>query len=110
MWHRGSTVIVHRPKGKDLRHGDAASEEPHPIENVAIDWSGTSDSHDESGTAVISDVVIYCPPGADIRSGDRVELPDKDRYRVVGKPARWKSPFTGRTPGVVVKLKAVQGR
>lgn len=108
MWSRGESVTVLRPAGRDLRHGDGGTENPHTIDNVVIDWDGTSEVTD-NGEAVISDVVLYCPPGADIRSIDRVKLPDGDRYRVIGKPAPWRSPYTGRRPGVVVKLKGVKG-
>ncbi len=109
MWRRGETITVLRPTNVNTRHpGDGVTEVPHTIDNVVINWSGTSEIN-AHGEVEVSDVVLYLPPGSDIRSIDRVKLPDGDRYHVIGKPAPWRSPWTGRRPGIEVKLKGVKG-
>ncbi|MEZ5152122.1 hypothetical protein [Rhodococcus zopfii] len=109
MWCRGETITVLRPTNVSLRHpGDGVTEVPHTIDNVIINWAGTSEIN-ARGQVEVSDVVLYLPPGSDIRSTDRVKLPDGDRYHVIGKPAPWRSPWSGRRPGTEVKLKGVKG-
>ena len=110
----GETVTVLRrpPRSK---FGDSEHSEHHEIAGVGIDWAATDESSssnsalDDNREAVTADVVLYCPWGVDVLSSDRIELPDGDVYSVIGKPARWKNPFTGSTPGVVVKLQRIEG-
>jgi hypothetical protein len=101
------TVLRRPPRNKV---GDGEFEATHTISNVGIDWAATDESNsgnsgaDDNREAVEVDVVLYCPWGSDVLSSDKVELPDGDVYRVIGKPARWRDPYTGATPGVVVRL------
>lgn len=104
MWSQGDTVTVLRARPRD-RFGDGGFDVHHTESNVAIAPTGTAEPDPLRGL-VESDVDLYLPPGADVLASDRIELPDGDEYFVVGKPARWKSPFTGWKPGVVVQLKA----
>lgn len=114
MFPAGETVTVLRrpPRSK---FGDAEFQEHHTISGVGVDWAATDEPNsgnsnaDNNREAVVTDVVLYCPWGSDVLSSDRVELPDSDVYRVIGKPARWRDPFTGSTPGVVVKLQRIEG-
>ncbi len=100
------TVTVTRSGVVDLRHGKQGPDTKHDIDGVGVDLSGGTEVV-ENGIRIVSDAALYCPPGADIRIGDHVRLPDGDRYRVVRKPAPWTSLYTGRTFGVVVHVKAV---
>lgn len=50
---------------------------------------------------VEADIVIYAPPGADVKAGDRVEWND-DTWQVVGVPQAWASP-TGRVSHTLVE-------
>ncbi|WP_043825027.1 hypothetical protein [Rhodococcus opacus] len=89
------------------RTGDGGDfEHSHDIENVGIEWPSTTEDTDGRET-VLSSVRLSCPAGADILASDRVELPDGDFYRVDGKPARVRNPFSGWEPGVTVNVKAV---
>ncbi len=112
VWSNGVTVKVLRippqPSGRKRdRFGDSTGfQEHHRIANVAIEWESTTEPNPGERELVQSDITLYCPAGSDILASDRVELPDGDEYFVVGKPARWQSPFTGWQPGVVVKLRA----
>jgi len=110
----GDTVtVLRRPPRSKV--GDAAFDEHHTIAGVGIDWAATTESNsgntvaDDNREAVSTDVVLYCPWGVDVLSSDRVELPDGDVYRVMGKPLPGKSPLTGWKPGVLVKLQRIEG-
>lgn len=111
MMPNGDTVGVLRSQGRD-KFGDVSLDLHHEIHGVGIDWSSTDTTNSgevENRAAVVSNVVMYCPVGTDILASDRVELPDGDTYRVVGKPAPWKNPMTGWSAGVVVKLQRIEG-
>lgn len=58
---------------------------------------------------VQSDVVLYTPPGADIRSTDVVVLPDGTEWNVWGIAADYASPFTGWRPGMQLRLRRYTG-
>ena len=53
------------------------------------------------------DAVLYAPPGADIREGDRISV-DGRTYEVDGAPMAWASP-TGAVSHVYCNLKAWSG-
>lgn len=105
MWRNGDTVTVLRKKARD-RFGDGGFDEHHTIDNVVIKW-GTTEDLTDSRDGAETDVVLFCPGGSDVLASDRIQLPDGDEYFVNGKPGRPKSPFSGRSPYVEVKLKAV---
>lgn len=110
----GESVTVLRRQARN-KVGDATFDEHHTITGVGIDWAATDEpnsgnvAQDNNRELVTADVVLYCPWGVDVLSSDRIELPDGDVYSVIGKPARWRNPFTGSTPGVVVKLQRIEG-
>lgn len=110
--HGETVTIIRRPARDRTGDPESGANVSHTIEKCGIAWSsgssapGSTENTDRRET-VESTVTLYCPAGSDIVATDLVELPDGDQYRVVGKPARWKSPFTGWEPGVVVSLKAV---
>ena len=107
MFSAGETVTVLRAGTRDWAGDRSAEFEPdHTIDGCAITWVSTDEVTDRR-ESVLSEVDLECPAGADILPTDRVELPDGGLYRVVGKPARWHSPFTGWEPGVVVRLRGV---
>ncbi|MFC9432687.1 hypothetical protein [Nocardia sp. NPDC057030] len=116
IFPHGQTVTVIRPAAKTST-GDPSGppSAPHTIAGCAIGrgsrlsaGSGT-DSETDHRDATVTDVDLFCPPGADIRAGDRVLLPGDDTvYLVVGQPGRWHSPYTGWEPGVDVKLTGVR--
>lgn len=58
--------------------------------------------------AVVSDLVVFMPPGADVVATDRLEVRGR-AYEVVGEPFDWASPFTGAAFGVVVYCNRVEG-
>ena len=70
---------------------------------------GSSNEPTEVGrNAVITQPEVYAPTDADILAGDRLRIRGLV-FDVEGDPADWRSPFTGWAPGLVVKLKRVEG-
>ncbi|MET8648414.1 hypothetical protein [Nocardia aurea] len=91
-------------------HGDPiAAPAPHTIAEVAITPAETETDHDGRETAVV-ELNLYCPTGADIQIGDRVQLPgDTTTYVVDGKPKVWgPCPWTGWDPGIDVHVRGVK--
>lgn len=68
-------------------------------------WSDVDDFRQD----VVRRVRLLLPPGADLRPGDEVALPDDGWYRVDGEPTGPESPFTGWQPGRVAQLERVTG-
>lgn len=110
----GESVTVLRRPARD-KFGDAEFDAHHEISGVGIDWSATDEPNsgnsnaDNNREATVTDVVLYCPWGVDVLSSDRIELPDGDVYRVIGKPLPGNSPLTGWKPGTRVKLQRIEG-
>lgn len=104
----GATIIVERPADKNSDGDPLGPPVPHTIEHVAIGPGPSNTDNDRRETA-ISTVTLYCPAGADIRSGDRVVLPGDDTsYAVEGAPQVWESPWVAWDAGVVVTLRGVK--
>jgi hypothetical protein len=107
----GEPVGVIRPtSGADrygntaLTYGDAPT---HTIRRCAFDPGGTSEVAD-GRLAVITEPTLYLPPGADLRSTDRVLVRGR-MFEVTGTPAVWTNPYDGQTRGVVAPLREVSG-
>lgn len=61
---------------------------------------------------VVVGLTLYCPPGVDIASDDRViitEGPHQGTYQVDGDPSDWQSGLTGWHAGATVALTRSQG-
>lgn len=107
----GETVTVLRPEFTTDAHG-----------NEVADWSDATETDvpgvaigpgatDEDGTdrqASIDNVTFYMPTGTDVLPSDRIEARGVT-YEVYGVPRDWRSPFTGRRPGLAVPARVVNG-
>ena len=108
----GETVIVWRRPARD-KFGDTSYVEHHPIDRVVIEY-GSQDEPNPNGVPTASrdlaryDATIYCPLGSDVLANDLIELAG-DQYHVVGRPQRPKHPVTGWSPGLVVRLRRIEG-
>lgn len=100
-----------------------ATEDPYSGEDSALDWSDpaeldipgcavasgpTSDPNLDARDMVVSDFTVYAPAGTEVFPSDRV-IVRGFVCEVVGRPFDWVSPFTGRTPGVVILANVVEG-
>lgn len=104
----GETVTVIRNGGRD-RFGDHQPVREFTVDGCGVNWNTSTESIYANkavtrSETVTSNVIVYMPVGADVRSTDRIRLHDGSLWRVNGRPARWKSPFTGGEAGLVVQL------
>ncbi|MGW4240912.1 hypothetical protein [Nocardia sp. NPDC004722] len=110
----GDTVVVWRRPARD-RFGDTSYVEHHEIHGVVVDY-GAQDEPNANGAPTADrelaryDATLYgVPIGSDVLANDLIELPDGDKYHVVGRPVNPKHPVTGWTPGLIVKLRRIEG-
>lgn len=93
--------------GNEIRDWSTATSTPYEGCGVA-----RGNVTDETVTAdrdvVVSDLVIYMPPAADVVASDRIEVRGQT-CEVVGSPFLWRSPFTGHQFGLVVNANRVEG-
>lgn len=73
-----------------------------------VDDSRSSEPLDDGRASVVTDFVLYRHESADILPGDRVVVRGFT-CEVVGRPATWNSPYTGRHRGIVVRANIVEG-
>jgi hypothetical protein len=114
MFTHGDTVTVERRAKRDAFGDRIAPSASHTIDGCAIapqvgarGMTGSSTTDDAQRATVQTFRYIYCPAGADIQPDDAVTLPDGRTYLVEGDPSPWKNPFTGREPGIEVRLTGV---
>ncbi|WP_280481623.1 hypothetical protein [Nocardia cyriacigeorgica] len=115
MFTAGDTVTVIRPPARDRLGDPVGADTTHTIEGCALnqidttaaDTRNDSSANGQRRNSVITRYELLCPAGADIRSGDHVQLPNGSKFRVDGEPWAPRSPFTGWAPGVIVRLRGV---
>jgi hypothetical protein len=95
--------------------GDYTVTDSHQIDGCAISISvgRTARQSFEEETfesdQLRADVVLYAPPGSDIRSSDTVTVPDGTEWSVWGLAVDYQSPFTAWRPGMQVRLRRHTG-
>ncbi len=109
----GETVTVWRRPARD-RFGDTSYVEHHEIRGAVLEFGG-QDEPNANGVATSNremaryDATVYVPVGSDVLANDLIELVDGEKYHVIGRPQRPKHPVTGWTPGVIVRLRRIEG-
>jgi hypothetical protein len=78
------------------------------IEGCAFNPGDSTEPLQDARQSVITRPTVYAPYNADIAAADRLVVRGTT-YEVDGRPLPWKSPFTGWTPGLEIKLKDVEG-
>lgn len=78
------------------------------LPTLGIAPRSSSEFNQPGRTAVIVGLTVFFPGGTDVLSTDRFRVRGTV-YEVDGEPGDWRSPFTGRRPGVEVALKRVTG-
>jgi hypothetical protein len=107
----GQTLTIIRGS-KNLRTGVFEEASRHDIEGCAVDWSsgtgGTAATAEATGTQATTTLaaIVYAPYGADVRPADMAffDGDESEKFDVTGKPQPWLNPYTGSTPGTVIKL------
>lgn len=128
MCRRATTAaigdVVDFPFGETVTRLRATpATDPYSGEATGLDWSSpssltiegcgfnpgqSSEPLQDARNAVITQPEVYAPPGSDVLPGDRLVVRGVT-YEVDGRPAAWRSPFTGWEPGMVIALKDVEG-
>lgn len=90
--------------GNPVAGADAERELP----TLGIAPRVSSEFNEPGRTAVIVGLTVFFPGGTDVLSTDRFRVRGTV-YEVVGEAGDWRSPFTGRRPGIEVALKRVMG-
>src|ERR1700704_28286 len=100
----GITVTIQRQT--EDKFGNWVTSGSHTVGPCGIDYTNSTELTSNQDT-VSRVAVLYCPPGANIVSTDRVLLPDGSQWSVVGHTADFANPMTGWNPGLTVRLEAV---
>lgn len=105
----GETVVLLR-SGEPVYDAWGAPSSPVTeitVQGVAVDPTGRSSENTDRQETVTVDMTIYPPADTDVRHTDRFRVRG-DVFDVVGAPALLRSPYTGRTPAIEVRLRRSQ--
>jgi hypothetical protein len=79
-----------------------------PIDGAYVAASSSVQSRQADRVQIITDKSLYCEPGADVRSLDRIRAAGVT-YSVTSVPAADVNPFTGWQPVQEIPLEEVRG-
>lgn len=85
-----------------------AAPESLSLPGCAVADGGSVEPVEDARNAVLSDFDVIAPPGSDVLPTDRLIVRGLT-CDVIGRPFDWRSPFTGWRPGMVVRVKVVEG-
>lgn len=96
--------------GNQVRDWSNAASTPYQGCAVAGGARGNGSTEDLTGDrdVIVSDLIVFMPPGADVLPTDRLEVRGR-AYEVVGEPFDWVSPFSGTAFGTPVYCNRVEG-
>ena len=66
------------------------------------------DEQNQAGQSAAIEAWTLYAPWSDIRFDDRIDSPH-GLFEVDGDPGLWESPYTGRRPGMTVRLRKITG-
>jgi hypothetical protein len=114
----------------DFPHGETVTRlrgvaltDPYSGEATDVDWTtptslaipgcgvadgGSLEPTQDARNAILSDFDVVAPYGVDVQAGDRLVIRGLT-CEVSGRPFDWMNPFTGWTPGTVIRAKVVEG-
>lgn len=107
------TVTVHHQEVNDT--GDYVITQSYELPGCAISLSVGRTSRrsfeyeTQDADFIRADIVLYAPPASDIRSSDRVTVPDGTEWAVWGLPVDYASPLTDWRAGMQVRLRRHTG-
>lgn len=108
-WCRDTVRVLRAPvvreRGVPVR--DWGRAESHDVAGCSLQPASSATSFAEAGQPAQARAVLYCPPGADVRQGDRVEAGGA-AWSVDGVPHLWRSP-TGRADSLQCSLTEWRG-
>lgn len=101
------TLVSRTVTGVDTDGNDTYTTVETPVQAQAFDPGGSIEVLGDQDT-VTTTPTLYLPPSVAVGSVDAV-IVNGVTYEVDGSPSTYTNPFTGWTPGTVVKLRAVVG-
>lgn len=112
-WGTRATVTVRRPTGQS-RYGSLDDQEYADQLVPQCVWAPTAAGQQRPedygrGETVTETLTLYTLVEADIRSSDKVVLPDGRVFEVIGAARRWRNPFVPMGHGCEVTLQRILG-
>lgn len=104
------TIVRIRPGVKTLRGSsvpDWENSSSLTITHCSVQPASTSLSQDGRVLGIMDGMTCYCPFGADVQEGDRIQF-DGETYVINGAPRKWRSP-TGSRSNVQLNLERWSG-
>lgn len=92
--------------GESVEDWSAASERS--VDGVGVAPAGSVEPLQDARNQLEADFDLYLPADDPVARTDRVRVRG-DLCDVVGRPFLWRNPFTGWTPGLVVRVKLREG-
>lgn len=107
----GEPVVIITPGVATGRYGDEqpdwSTATSRTVAGAAFAPAGAAELN-SGRTAVIEEPTLYLPAGTVVTAACRVQVRGST-YEAVGDPADWRNPFTGARPGVVLRLRRIEG-
>lgn len=110
MFGRGEMIRLFQRSvtGKDSRGNDVVEfDDGTDIPNCPV-WPRGSTEQLQHRDTVTTNLTTVVPASTPVSALDRFEVRG-DLYEVDGTPSDWRSPFTGRRPGLEVQLNRITG-
>lgn len=109
-WCNDTITVTRAPwateRGTKVR--DWARAQDHAIGGCSVQYTATASlDRAQRAQAVATSAVVYCPPGADVEAGDRIQHGGAT-FEVEGSPIEVKSPFGG-CDHILVNITARRG-
>lgn len=113
----GETVyVLQRTQTGADRYGTPVYDWPEPgvelrgcgVAPLEIGGQDAAEPPDVARNAVVRQFTVYAPAGAPITAADRLKVRG-EVYEVIGEPSDWRSPYSRRRPGLVAKVRRVEG-
>jgi len=106
----GETVTVRRRvQGEDDRFGNPTwTWADDQVDGVAVAPRSSAEPAQVGRLAVITGLSVYLPTDTTIGPHDRLVVRGIE-YEVEGEPGDWRSPYSGRRPGIEVAVRRVEG-
>lgn len=78
------------------------------VSKVLVAFDGSDEPVEANADPLNTDLTLYLPAGTVIQEGDEF-IVRGERFVKASLAMSWLSPFTGTTPGVVVKVRQTRG-
>lgn len=94
--------------GEDRYGNPTFTESAEWLEGAAFDPGGSREPVEVGRTPVVTSPKVYFTASVDVTADDVLEVRGLP-FQVIGRPARWVSPYGSDVGGTVVELEAVDG-